>query len=93
MRFHGSILGPLLFNTFLTDLFFIIEDTDIASYSDDNTPYVSPDNIDGVIKPLEEVSEILFKGFNGNSIKLNADKCHLLVSTNNEYEYFNDVFL
>ena len=27
------------------------------SYADDNTPYVSDDNIDGVIKSLEEVSE------------------------------------
>ena len=34
----GSILGPLLFNVFLIDLFFIIENTDIASYADDNTP-------------------------------------------------------
>ena len=38
-----SILGPLLFNIFLIDLFFIIKDTDIASYADDNTPYVSAD--------------------------------------------------
>ena len=55
-----SILGPLLFNIFLIDLFFIIEDTDIASYADDNTQYVVADNIDGVIKSLEETSEILF---------------------------------
>ena len=37
---EGSILGPLLFNIVLTDLFFLIEETDIASYADDNTPYV-----------------------------------------------------
>ena len=35
---QGSILGPLLFNVFLIDLFFIIENTDIASYADDNIP-------------------------------------------------------
>ena len=45
---QGWILGPLLFNIFLIDLFFIIEDTDIVSYADDNTPYVIADNIDGV---------------------------------------------
>ena len=80
---QGSILGPLLFNIFLIDLFFIIEDTGIASYADDNTQHVIADNIDGIIKSLEEVSEILFKWFNDNLMKINADKCHLLVSTNN----------
>ena len=60
---QGSILGPLLFNSFLTDLFFIIEDTNIATYADYNTPYFSADNIDGVIKSLEEASEILFRWF------------------------------
>ena len=64
-------------------MFFIIEDTDIASYADDNTPYVIADNIDGVIKSLEEASEILFKWFNNNLMRINANKCHLLVSTNN----------
>ena len=77
------ILGPILFNICLIDLFFIIEDTDIASYANDNTPYVIADNIDGVIKSLEEASEILFKWFNDNLMKINADKCHLSVSANN----------
>ena len=36
----GSILGLLLFNIDLCDLF-IMNHKDIANYADDNTPYVS----------------------------------------------------
>ena len=45
-----AILGSLLFNISLADLFFIINDTDIANYADDNTPYITADNIDDLIK-------------------------------------------
>ena len=71
---QGSILGRLLFNNFLIDLFFIIKDTDIASYADDNAPYVTIDNIDRVFKSLEEDSAISFKWFNDNDnlVKINA---------------------
>ena len=44
-----SILGPLLFNIFLFDLLFIMNETDFASYADDNTPYVVGNNIENVI--------------------------------------------
>ena len=63
-------------------MFFTIEDTDIASYADDNTPYMSGDTIEGLIQSLEEVSKKLFKWFDDNLMKSNADKCHLLVNTN-----------
>ena len=36
---QGSILVPILFKVFLCDVFFMLDNTDIASYADDNTPY------------------------------------------------------
>ena len=36
-----SILGPLLFNMFINDLFFLIEKSDICVLADDNTLYLS----------------------------------------------------
>ena len=41
---QGSILGPLLFNIHLCDLFYFLENTDIASYADDNTLYSAQKN-------------------------------------------------
>ena len=79
---QGSILGPLLFNIFLADLFFIVNSTDIANYADDNTPYATANDIDSLIASLEEASKSLFTWFDNNFMKSNADKCHLLVSSN-----------
>ena len=56
--------------------------TDFASYADDNTPYVSADTIDEVIKRLETASVKLFKWFTDNHMKVNQDKSHLIVSKN-----------
>ena len=36
---QGSILGFILFNIFLRDLFLFIKNKDVASYADDTTPY------------------------------------------------------
>ena len=52
---QGSILGPLFFNIFLADLFFIVNSTGIANYADDNTPYATANDIDSLIASLEEV--------------------------------------
>ena len=35
---QGSILGPLIFNIFLCDLFYFLDGVTVASYADNNTP-------------------------------------------------------
>ena len=60
---QGSILGPLLFNIYLCDMFFELSQTDFASYADDNTPYAEADNIDEVITILEMIQ---FSYLNGS---------------------------
>ena len=37
---QGSILGALLFNIFLADLFFTLNNIEIANYADDTTIYL-----------------------------------------------------
>ena len=63
---QGSILGPLLFNIFLCDLFLIMENIDIASYADDNTPYTTGNSMEEVIQKLENAAKTLFQWFSDN---------------------------
>ena len=77
---QGSILGLLLFNIFLCDLFVHLKDIDFASYADDNTPYTEHESIGQVISRLEETAKSLFKWFSDNQMKANPGKCHLLLN-------------
>ena len=72
---QGSILEPLSFNEFLADLFFIVDGIQLASYLNDNTPYVSSEN---------RRSHRIFRGIADNLSKSNADKCHLFLNTSDK---------
>ena len=63
---HGmkfTILGPLLLNIFLCDLFYFTEGVALASYDNDTTPYSANKTNDLVIKEREDCSEVLFEWF------------------------------
>ena len=76
---QGSILGPQLFDIFSCDIFLIMENTDIASYAGDNTPYNTGNSIEKVIQKLEIISKTLFQWFSDNQMKVNSDKCHIFM--------------
>ena len=61
-------------------MFFVMNDIDFASYADENTPYVSSDSTEDVIRILENDSIKLFKWFSDSTMKANKDKCHLIVT-------------
>ena len=65
-------------------MFFVMNDIDFASSADDNTPHVSSDSIENLIRKLENDSIKLFKWFSDNVMKENKDKYHLIV---NSYEH------
>ena len=78
----ASILGPLSVNMYLANFALAMDDTDIVNCADDNTPYITEDDLDGVIASLTNASNTLFKWFSENLFKGNANKCHLLVNVN-----------
>ena len=75
---QGSVLGPLLFNLFINDLFFTIK-TDICNYADDTTLYTADMSLEELMVKLECGSKCAIEWFCFNGMKLNASKCHLLI--------------
>ena len=71
-----------MFNTFICDIFYFLEDFDIVNYADDSTPYNADKKIEFDVNNLEHSSSIIFKWLNDNYMKVNAGKSHLLVSRN-----------
>ena len=49
----GSILGPPIFNAYTWDLFYDIDELDLASFADDNTPYSCLSHISSVLGKLK----------------------------------------
>ena len=86
---QGSILGPLLFNIYLNDIFFFVKKCDISNYADDTTPYSVDTSMDLLLNALEEDVTILIRWFRENYFQLNADKCHFLISNRSKDTLIN----
>ena len=81
---QGSILGPLLFNINIIDLFLIEHyRSDFSNYADDTTPYNCGNTFLEVISDLETTINNHFDWFCCNNFKVNTSKCHLFLSRSN----------
>ena len=50
---QGSVLGPLLFNIYLNDLFLFLEEIEVCNYADDTAIYTCGPNVENVVEKLE----------------------------------------
>ena len=57
---QGSVLGPLLFNTNLEDLFLFEYCSEFTNFADDSTPCEYDKNYDEAVNKLEDTREKLF---------------------------------
>lgn len=75
---QGSILGPVLFNIFLNDIFNFVKNGILYNYADDNTLSYSDTDINKVVEILEQESLNLIHWFSHNQMKANPDKFQAL---------------
>ena len=76
---QGSLLGPLLFNIDLIDMFLQCEDDNINRHADDTVPYSRADDMASVITKLQRIVNKIFRWFEN---KANPVKNHVLLSSN-----------
>ena len=82
---QGSVLGLLLFNIYLNDLFFLVNYTEVCNFADDTTFFAYNKDLGSLINRLEQDSFLAIEWFQNNYMKLNEDKYHLL-----DVEYKNE---
>ena len=75
---QGSILGPLLFNIFINDIFLFVNDALICNFADDNTLYACDNTVDIVARKLESDMTNILSWFQANSMSANSSKFQLM---------------
>ena len=70
---QGFILGPFLFNIYINDSFFSIENTNVCIYLEDTTFYTCDSGFHNLILRLEHDSVLVIEWFECNYMKLNQD--------------------
>ena len=73
---RGSILGAVLFNLFIHDLFFIIKEAELANFADDNKIHADSKDLTELL--LKEC-ETAINWFKTNSIIVNPDKFQSII--------------
>ena len=77
---QGSILGPLLFNIYLCDMFQFLTHVNAANYADDTTPYATGNTWVEVENKLVSAGNTIFEWLPLNQMRGNADKCQLITN-------------
>ena len=83
---QGSILGPILFNIFLNDLFLYIKKSDLHNLADDNAITTTCNSLAGLFKTLEQEPESAVSWSKQNEMIVNAEKFQAIILKKKETE-------
>ena len=57
-----SVLGPLLFDIYLNDLFFVVDYTEVCNFADDTTFFACDKDLGSLVNRLEHDSFLQLSG-------------------------------
>ena len=86
---QGSILGPLLFNLSINDLFFFILIASVHNFADDNTLSAFAENVSKLINILQSESEVITDWFKKNQMIVNPDKFQVIIIDKKKGDHTN----
>ena len=75
---QGSVLGPILFNFYINDLFSFIKQATMYNYADDNTLAFFSKSLPDLVKVLENEADSALSWLEQNEMIANPNKFHAL---------------
>ena len=89
---QGSVLGPILFNIFINDLFLFVNSSLICNFADDQSLYAFGKTVDIVIRKLESDMKIVLDWLDLNSLVPNPKKFQMMfLGTKNKQKLCLDI--
>ena len=76
---QGSIMGPLIFNIFLNDIFYFLKKCKIYNYADDNTVSYAHKQVTVLKSVVEEETQTTLNWFDDNQMQANPGKFQAIV--------------
>ena len=76
---QGSVIGPLIFNVFINDLFMFISNCEVCTFAGDNTLHSGGMELSRILKNLKHDMKIILKSFRINSLKPNLGKFYFMI--------------
>ena len=83
---QGSILGPVLFNIFMNDLFLFINNCNFYNYADDNPLSFDASSLQTVLQNLQEDCKTAIQWFGDNGMKAKPKKFQFMILSPNQHE-------